>query len=80
MGRKYPGAGAEAGVVGWGPDSTCEGWTCRRESEITCKLAFQDENETETRLGCFCATTAHVTWGLALPLLGEDDTVRYILI
>lgn len=26
------------------------------ESEITCKLAFQDENETETRLGCFYAT------------------------
>lgn len=46
------------------------------ESEITCnlELAFQDENETETRLGCFDATTAHVTWGLALPLLGEDDT------
>lgn len=45
------------------------------ESGITCcKLAFQDENETETRLGCFDATTVHVTWGLALPLLGEDDT------
>lgn len=45
------------------------------ESGITCcKLAFQDENETETRLGCFYATTVHVTWALALPLLGEDDT------
>lgn len=52
------------------------------ESEITCnlELAFQDENETETRLGCFYATTVHVTWALALPLLGEDDTVRYVLI